>query len=189
MLFNIHDIPSHNPTKSEDHKFGVNRFSAEQKLFATNENLAEIIPTLQMGDMVEFFTDGKWSTHHLVEELVRRIGTCKIYFSTWAISEESIRVLFKLKEEGLLSEINALLESKIPGQKDKAFGFAKEFFDEIRLTHCHAKVTILQNDHYSIVVNSSSNWTRNKRLESGVIICSHESAAFHKNWLWTQQTS
>ena len=183
MLINIQNLSSQYQTENKQDDFGFNQIEKPKINYGSDDDLAKILPELMMGTCIEFFTEGKWSTHHLIAEIIKKIGRCDLVFSTWAITEDSLRTLFRLKQSGDLLSIKALFESKISGHNPKAFGFAKEFFDSIRLSHCHAKVTVLTNESWSLVINSSANWTRNKRIESGTIICMHESALFHKKWI------
>ena len=55
--------------------------------------------------------------------------------------------------------------------------------NDIKAAKCHAKVTVIQNETWGISIVSSANYTRNPRIEAGVICNSKEIAEFHKNWI------
>jgi phosphatidylserine/phosphatidylglycerophosphate/cardiolipin synthase-like enzyme len=123
-----------------------------------------------------FWTDGKWSYHQLIKQLILQVGKSDVYLSTWAITEEPLRVIHKLKKEGKISRLCGIFDYRLSERSPKGYAFAKEFFDEIILIENHSKVTIIDNDSIPISVIGSANWTKNKRLEAGVILTNKETA-------------
>jgi hypothetical protein len=148
------------------------------------EELDNISKLLEHNTVIEFMTQGSWSSHHLLEKILRTVGPSTVIITTWAITEKPIRALYKLKQEGLILKLGGLFEKKIRSHNPKAYGFAKEVFDKLAETSCHAKVTIIENDNWKIAINSSANYTINKRTEVGTIHCSKESVDFHKKWIF-----
>lgn len=136
----------------------------------------EIPIKVELNNVYPFWTDGKWSYHQLIKQLVIQAGVSDVYTSTWAITEEPLRVLFKLKSEGLIKHLCGIFDYRLSERSAKGYAFAKEFFDEIILTDNHSKVTIIQNETLPISVIGSANWTKNKRLEAGVILTNQETA-------------
>jgi len=124
---------------------------------------------LQCKETVHFWTGGQWSMHELVAYLVSVTGPANLYFTTWAINEDAMRMLMQLHDEGLLKNIRAFFDHKIKEQKSKAFLLAEGFFTKIALGKCHAKCTVLMNERFTISITGSQNWTRNPRAERGTL--------------------
>jgi hypothetical protein len=92
-----------------------------------------------------------------------------------------------MKTEGLILNLACLLEYKVPGHNPKSYSFANQIFDEIWLGKCHAKVVVIENESWSVVITTSANLTRNRRIESGDIKCDKSSAAFNREWIENQR--
>ena len=65
----------------------------------------------------------------------------------------------------------------------RAFQFAQGITTSVKLAKCHAKVTVLENEHWSVTIVSSANMTNNPRIEAGVICTDLAAAEFHKKWI------
>jgi hypothetical protein len=70
-----------------------------------------------------------------------------------------------------------------------AFHLAKHIFSKVKIALCHAKVSVFvsaQEDADQkryISINGSPNWTENPRIESGVVLCSKQTANMHIKWI------
>ena len=151
-----------------------------------DSDLADVLPTLQMGDLVEYYTEGRFSLHNLIEYVLKVTGSAKVLIATWAMTEAPLRSLMRMKTEGLILKMECLLEHKVPGHNPKSYSFANQIFDEIWLGKCHAKVVVIENEIWSVVITTSANLTRNRRIESGDIKCDKSSAAFNRQWIENQ---
>ena len=139
--------------------------------------LSEEIPiNVELNNVYPFWTDGKWSYHQLIKQLIIQAGVSDVYTSTWAITEEPLRVLHKLKTDSLIKQLHGIFDYRLSERSAKGYAFAKEFFDKIILTENHSKVTIIHNETLPISVIGSANWTKNRRLEAGVILTNHQTA-------------
>jgi hypothetical protein len=142
----------------------------------------EVLKTIEKNRHYHYSTGGQWSLHELVAYLVQLTGPCKVWKCTWAISEDSVRSLLELRERGMITDIKCLYSYKITENKSKAYFLAKENFDVV-LTHCHAKVTVLKNEEWSISICGSQNDTRNPRIERGVICTDRAIAEADITWM------
>lgn len=120
--------------------------------------------------------------HQLIKHICEIIGPSEVTLCTWAMTEKPLEVIQMLKQKGLITKLTGLFEDKIT-TKGKGYAFAQQFFDETFLTRIHAKVTVFQNEHYSVTVFSSANLTKNRRVESGTIICDKKTAQWAKNYI------
>lgn len=120
-------------------------------------------------DVIPFFTDGSWSVHQLLEFILNKIGPSEIKFTAFSLSEESVRVLFFLKDKGLITKLTCVLNKEIRRFKTDLTLFLSNICNEFRFNSVHAKVFILSNDNNKIVIVTSQNFTNNRRYEAGVI--------------------
>ena len=141
--------------------------------------IAELVPDQAQ----QFATAGRWSLHQLLEYLLRRIGPCRLWMTTWTITEEPMRVLLSLIRKGLILELNAVLDYRIERRKPEAFQLANSIMTNIRLTKCHAKVVVLKNDTWNVTILTSANFSKNPRIEVGTIFTDAGSAEFHSAWI------
>lgn len=152
-----------------------------------DSDLADVLPTLQMGDVVEYFTHGRFSLHNLIEYVLQVSGPANVLIATWAMTDAPLRTISRLKNEGKILKLECLLEHKVPGHNPRAYAFASQVFDEIWLGKCHAKVVVIENEDWQVVITTSANLTRNRRIESGDIKCIKESADFNRKWINEQK--
>jgi hypothetical protein len=156
---------------------GVFINAASLKYFKSQ--LADIEPNKHY----HFNTGGQWSMHELLEYLLNITGPADIFISTWAISEDPVRALMEMKNVGYIRNIKCIFDYKIKEQKSKAFLLAEQNFDKVKLDKCHAKVTVITNASWGITIPGSANYTRNPRIERGIVCTDPEAAEFDLTWM------
>ena len=180
-LFSANDIvlPDFKKEQEEQEQdYGIGLIPGMNFLIAKDLSLQQTLKNAKMGDAIIYHTDGKWSQHKLIANLLAIIGPSNLTFATWTLTEEPVRALFELKQQGLILSINALFDERIKTYSANGLQFASTFFDKIKMAKSHAKITILQNETVELVIIGSSNFSRNPRLEAGVIMYS-KSAVTH----------
>lgn len=180
-LFSLSDLQKDKPQTESLEAYSTLKSKPKTKGFEID--LSKELPSIEMGSVIEYVSDGRWSIHQIVRHLIGITGPVDVHLATWTITEEPLRMLFKLKNEGKIKELSCLFDNRIKERTPKSFQFASQFVDSMGLAKSHAKVTVLENDEWGITINSSMNWSKNPRTESGVIICTKESADFHKKWI------
>jgi len=121
--------------------------------------------------------------HDLLLFFLQITGKADVFITSWAISEIAMRQLFSFKKNGLIISLNLILDYRNKVRKEKELAFVKQFCDNISLKKIHAKVTVIQNENFSISIIGSANYTRNPRIESGVILISKKVADFNIKWI------
>lgn len=147
----------------------------------TLNQLSETIGTLSPGNTILYHTEGAWSNIELLEHILNQSGPARVYFSTWSISVEAIRRFVAWQSNGLIIELYALLDRGLRNRKPEIYQQAIANFQNMSLEKCHAKIMVVQNKHYDIVVLGSANVTENPRLEAGAIVYDRSSADSFKN--------
>ena len=153
----------------------------KSKLF-TQQALLDI--DIKPGCTTHYVSMGSWSMHDLLDYIIRKNGeTAVVYGATWSASEDGIRTLVKLGEDGFVSKINMLFDWRVKVRRPEALAFAKRAFANLHTSSCHAKVFLIDSKSWKISIITSANLTNNPRIEVGVIETNPEIYEFHKSWL------
>lgn len=148
-----------------------------------NNELSASIGNLKMGEEIHFDTVNKWSLHDIIIYCLQATGPANLYLSTWSIKEYPARLLTRLKSEGNIKEMHALLDYRIKVNSPEAFQLIEKNADSFNLIRCHAKITVIQNKNWGVTIVGSANLTTNTRAECGIITCNYKVADFRKNWI------
>ncbi len=148
-----------------------------------NEKLHQVFGKVVDGQSLHYASLGDWSTHDLLFFLLEQTGPARVYFTTWAISEYAIRQLYQFIEHGLILELKGIFDYRNGIRKPAELQFLQKITTDIKAAKCHAKVTVIENDNWGISVVGSANYTRNPRIEAGVLCCDKTVAAFHRDWI------
>ena len=181
-LFTTDDFTRKKPDKSQS---GSVEFSGTNvlKIGKAREKLVQVFGRVIQGQSIHYASLGDWSTHDLLFFLLEQTGPARVYFTTWAISEYAIRQLYQFIEHGLILELKGIFDYRNGIRKPAELQFLQKITTDIKAAKCHAKVTVIENDNWGISVVGSANYTRNPRIEAGVLCCDKTVAAFHRDWI------
>ena len=181
-LFSTEDLAKKKPDRP---KSGSIPFAGSNLLTIgkANEKLHQVFGQVVDGQSVHYASLGDWSTHDLLFFLLEQTGPARVYFTTWAISEYAIRQLYQFIEHGLILELKGIFDYRNGVRKPAELQFLQKITTDIKAAKCHAKVTVIENEHWGISVVGSANYTRNPRIEAGVLCCDKTVAAFHRDWI------
>lgn len=107
--------------------------------------------------------------YHVIDSILRQIGAAELINTTFSVSEEFCRAIFRLRSEGLITHAVEVADVKAAAKTVRINGFMTSVFDEAYLAEIHAKVVLLRNDRYTVSVITSQNQTRGNRFECGII--------------------
>ena len=180
-LFKIEDLA----VKKEVHKSLSISLAGKSRLTIgkTNQKVEAVIGDVALGENLHYASMGDWSTHDLLFHFLNKTGPAEVYFTTWAISEYAIRQLYNFVTGGLITKLSGIFDYRNGIHKPAELQFLKQITTDIKAAKCHAKVTVILNENWGISIVSSANYTRNPRIEAGVICNSKEIAEFHKQWI------
>jgi hypothetical protein len=142
--------------------------------------LFDSLGTLCPNSSIWYMTQGKWSTHELLLHLLKQTGPVHLTIATYSMTEDPVRVLVEQKRMGFLKDVLIVADKRFRGQQPEAFQLAEQNF-KVMLKDIHAKVMVLRNEQWNLVVLGSANFTRNKRNEAGVILDNADMAAFYES--------
>ena len=180
-LFEINNIPDPKNPKLKSASKKVEQ--AEIRTSKAQQTASEVVGKVEMGKTIHFVSACEWSCIDMLNIILDQIGPAEITIATWSVSEDSARSLIKSVETGRITKLSTIFDWRIKVRRPEVFELAKFNICNIKLSTCHAKTTVIQNDKYQIVLLGSANYTANPRIETGMICCNKEVADFHKAWM------
>lgn len=145
--------------------------------------LKALLEKISPGFTTHYVSDGDWSMHDLVLELLELYGPAALYFSTYALRETPVRKLILAMQDKKLITVKMLVDDRARIRTPEVFQMAKMNFCEIYQTSVHAKVCVLKTASGCISIVGSANWTTNPKIECGVVSFSDEVGQFHISWI------
>ena len=180
-LFRIEDLKE----KKEVHG-SVSKSLVNKTRFAIGKvgvKVDKVIGIVSPGESLHYASMGDWSTHDLLFHFLTQSGPAEVYFTTWAISEYAIRQLYNFVNSGMITKLSGIFDYRNGIHKPAELQFLKQITTDIKAAKCHAKVTTIINKSHWYSIVTSANYTRNPRIEAGVICNSKEIAEFHRSWI------
>ena len=147
-----------------------------------HEILSKHLGEIENGKFYQFYSFGRFSMLDVMVYLLKQIGPAHILCGTWSISQESIDQLVRLKNRNEILSLAFVLDPRVKVTKAKPLQMLKANFDFV-FSPWHAKVTVMQNEHWSITIVSSQNMTQNPKIERGCIFTDKETYEFDKTVL------
>lgn len=138
-----------------------------------------LLDAISPGKHVHYASDGDWSAHDLVIELVKKIKPVELWISTYAIREFGMRQLILAMDRGDITRLNMLVDNRVKSQSPDVYHLAKENANSFTSSMVHGKATVLQGPNGCVTIMGSQNFTGNPRLEFGVVTTEPGAAAFY----------
>tara|TARA_Y100000814_G_scaffold280975_1_gene244757 strand:- start:102 stop:665 length:564 start_codon:yes stop_codon:yes gene_type:complete len=178
-LFDISDI-----SKAQQSKDKTDIWS--KKNLATGTHIApleEAIPKMEKDVHMHCWSMGTWSAHQVAQHLINLIGPVHASFTSWTVSEEPIKTLIKLKEAKQFLSFQFICDPRVKTMAMAGYPLLKQNFENVHLKPIHAKIMLLGNDDFKVIVHASANWTLNRRTEYYAITESEQLYDFNINKL------
>lgn len=188
-LFSFSDIDFSTPKQEEEEEemepdaVTISNTKSQFAYGVAKDHLQKTIGEIEPNQSIHFVTPGAWSMHEAIEYCLRKTGPAKLYLTTWTISETPARMIYNLKNEGLITELHALFDHRIRDSKPKPFQMITAALDSFALVKIHAKTAAIINDDWGISIAGSANLTKNPRIERGIIDSNRPVAEFDANWI------
>jgi len=177
MLINSGDIGKGKSQRADAGSVRVQYFLTTQ-LSKMHDKIKDILTVPQPGECEMFFSGGRWSTHDLINYFIKITGPCKVYITTYALSDKAATTLINLFDSGLIQEFYCILDARMKVRNPNVLSLINHKFSNIKQSNCHAKVTVLQNENYNLVIIGSANHSNNPRIEVGTIFNDAKAAQF-----------
>lgn len=118
---------------------------------------------------LQAFVTDKFQLFDTIETVLKEVGPCQMIITSFSMSEEFIRKIYRFKEAGRIQGVTVIIDHKASAKVSKLLNFAGNVFDAVYLGRNHSKVVLLWNTHSQIAIITSQNLTRGNRQESTVI--------------------
>jgi hypothetical protein len=132
------------------------------------------LPKLTTNSTIPFSSEGEFSMHELIEFLLSETGPAKLKVSSFSISEVATRMFLNCMENGLITELQCVLDLSVKRHKLGLLYFASNIGTVISLIKCHAKIILIENENWHVTVIGSANLQVNDKIEAGVIFTGAE---------------
>ena len=154
--------------------------------FAHYPTIKQHIGNIEPGMLhIPFFTHGKWSSHELILYMLSISGKAKLITTTFSLSETTVIYFANAVKAGYISSFDLLINTSAKNMKLSQLLFAQNIADSIHLLNVHMKITLIENEHWKIVINQSANTTINPAWEAGVISTCPNLFEMYKNHINT----
>ncbi len=145
--------------------------------------LKTLIAGIAPGANVFWVSEGKWSMHELLLELLNITGAANVFISSYAMSETPARILAQLKESGMIKTLHCVLDNRVDVRSAGSLQIMRSICKSLVLVKTHAKVTVIVNEAWQLAVIGSANYTENERYEAGIITLNPEAVELQLNWM------
>lgn len=149
----------------------------------SKKNLTNAFGDIKKDTTYKFTTYDAWSMHQLLAYCLVYAGCSEVYICTWTLTEEPARAISNLKQAGAISRMHCLIDYRIANRAPGAFQMLQKIADDVKLSKAHAKVTCILGKDLHISIVGSANYSRNRRLESGVIDTRTDAVMFDVEWM------
>jgi hypothetical protein len=180
-LFEINNLPE--PTNVKLKSASKKVVQREIRTSKAEQTALEVIGKVEMGSTIHFVSACDWSCIDMLNVILDQIGPAEVTIATWSVSEDATRSLIESCRTGRITRLSTIFDWRIKVRRPEVFELAKFNIANIKLSTCHAKTTVIQNEKYQIALVGSANYTTNPRIETGFICCNKEVAEFHKSWM------
>lgn len=156
---------------------------AMKESMSENMQLKSLIKLIEPNATAYWVSNGDWSMHELLLEILNITGAAEVWLSSYAMSETPARILSQLKTAGMIKKLFCVLDNRIDVRTAGSFQLMKSISDRLVLVDTHAKVTVVQNDQWSVAVIGSANYTENKRYEAGILTLHKPAVEMQLRWI------
>lgn len=136
--------------------------------YIKNSIPADIFPRFRKGFSGFGMNNGSFSFGDVIEYVLTRTGPVHALISSWVASQRSTEKIMEIFENRRLISVKFLLDRMFPNTRPKIYDYIVRNFgvDSVRTTRTHVKFCVLYNESWFVVIETSANLNRNRRLES-----------------------
>lgn len=170
----------------------VKTASGSSSAIAYDGLLDGVFAQLQTCNYVHFRSDGQLSMHDFLMTGIEYLKTivdpslhasCTVHLTTFSMTELSARILAQLKDAGSIAHLHILIDKEAQIRYPNVNQLISNVADSIGHVSIHAKVLLISMGNASLTMLSSANWTKNPRIEVGVIDSDINIYNYHRSWI------
>lgn len=141
------------------------------------------IGNIQPNENIHFATAAEWNMADLLLYLLEQTGPAEVMLSTFEMSEQPARIISQLIDMKMITKFVCIIDYRSKERKPGVFQLMNNIASKIKQAPCHAKVTLISNKDWQVCVVGSANYTRNIRIEAGIISTDPKVSALHHRWM------
>lgn len=135
----------------------------------TGSSVSRFLKPLAVAPVQAYLSDEIQVTD-ILEWILNQTGKARIVQTTFSISEEYLRRLYSIREKGLVSRLEMVLDFKATNKTVDLWVFISKVVDAAFLTDNHSKIILIEAvNGRRVSVVTSQNLTRGNRAESAVV--------------------
>lgn len=117
------------------------------------------------------FTKGQWSLSDLILAVMAKTGPADLSLCTWTAHHQDLSRAEYLFRSDHVRRLRFLTDVSFPRRRPEFAAFIREQFglEAIRLSQVHAKLALIKNDEWSVVIRTSMNLNMNPRFEDFMV--------------------
>jgi hypothetical protein len=135
---------------------------------SSKQDMRRLIADIDKPRAIHFMTRGAWSMYDLLLYIVTSYHPVNIYITTYSMTELSARIIAQLCDSGLIASLTIVMDQKSQMRYPNVDQILRNIAT-VAYTPLHAKVLCVEHGYNCFTVVGSANWTRNRRIETGVI--------------------
>jgi hypothetical protein len=117
-----------------------------------------------------YASDGDFNQHDLIEHVIKFYNiACSLRLSSFSISENAVRSLLRLRQDGLLARASCIFDLSVKRHRLGLLFFGVNVADEIYLSKNHSKIILFDFGAFKLCSVGSANMNVNDKLEAGMI--------------------
>lgn len=106
----------------------------------------------------------------VLEWILEQVGKSEVWQTSFSISEEFLRRLFFIEQDGRVSQFNLVLDFKATQKTLRLWPFICQTMEHVYLADNHSKVLLVRSEKGdTVTVLTSQNLTRGNRIESALV--------------------
>lgn len=177
-LFNVADIGKDVVSKIE---FGALEVIPGQtispvRITSLRKQFAETDFSQENNVVIPYWTNNHWSTYDLLMYILSKTGPGEVGFFTWGLGKQALELIKKALDQGAITDCHAVFDKTLQLRKSNIHAQAVMTIPNIGYCEVHGKAFVVKNENYSVTAITTSNMTKNRRLEFGVIFTQKEVA-------------
>lgn len=156
---------------------------ADPRLCKATQAVRKAFPEIRQDHDYPYATGANWSCNDLLFHFVQFTGPVRLYAATWSVSEKAAIELKTGLEQNQFLGLWFLVDWRVRVRTPGFLAIAKNTFSKVRVSQCHAKAMVLENDQWCVSVVGSANFTSNPRIEAGHVSTRRAVGEFHRDWI------
>lgn len=124
--------------------------------------------------VIPYWTNNHWSTYDMLVYLLSRTGPAEVGFITWGVGKQAVELIKQAIDAGMITDCWAVFDKNLQRRKSNIHAQALMILPRVGYADAHGKAFVIRNEDYTITAITTSNMTRNRRLEFGVIFTQPE---------------